>query len=172
MLQSPWDTPLKRANANRRTNSMEHSKYGLTAQEFYPAFVETVKLALARYNEPAELPRLRRGIDLAEREAVQFHADSTAIVTGDAGMIYHVNGECPCPDYERAPGQRCKHRWAVAIARKTLQLAAESRDLVWHECHSVDRRDAMAAQEALASMVCTPEWRMRHGGQHEQTAGK
>jgi hypothetical protein len=33
-----------------------------------------------------------------------------------------VNGTCPCRDYDKAPGQLCKHRLAFGLARRAQEL--------------------------------------------------
>jgi hypothetical protein len=51
--------------------------------------------------------------------------DGTAKVASQStgSTAYHVvNGHCDCRDYEKAPGQLCKHRLSAAIARRAQEL--------------------------------------------------
>jgi hypothetical protein len=56
---------------------------------------------------------------------VELLPDGTAKVASQSNgtTAYHVvNGRCDCRDYERAPGQLCKHRLAFGLARRAQEL--------------------------------------------------
>jgi hypothetical protein len=63
----------------------------------------------------AKLPECTGRIDSAVKlvllDEVMLHADGTATVGSctDPARTYTVNGRCTCKDFERAPGQLCKH---------------------------------------------------------------
>jgi hypothetical protein len=76
----------------------------------------------------AKLPECHGRIDSAVKLVllgeVTLHADGTATVGSctDPTKTYTVNGLCTCKDFERAPGQLCKHRLAYGIARRAQEL--------------------------------------------------
>ena len=74
--------------------------------------------ALAKY--PEETPRIERGYVLMMAGHV-LRCGESFLVLGSRGHYYHVNGSCECIDSPRAPGQRCKHWWAVALSRRTVR---------------------------------------------------
>lgn len=88
---------------------------------------------------PDECARIRRGLAIAESGGVELLADGTALVQSQTheGMHYILNGHCSCPDYARAPGNRCKHRWAKSLHKAAL--AQDRRDMppakYWAEYH-------------------------------------
>jgi len=63
----------------------------------------------------AKLPECRGRIDSAVKlvllDEVTLHTDGTATVGSctDPTKTYTVNGQCTCKDFERAPGNLCKH---------------------------------------------------------------
>src|SRR5262245_61647227 len=82
----------------------------------------------ARTRYAGEAARIDRGLCLALNGHVTLHDDGTASVRSgkDAEIVYHVNGHCDCPDAQRAPEGRCKHKWAKCfVKRATQQLAAQ-----------------------------------------------
>lgn len=85
-------------------------------------FDATLRTLAARATEryAGEAARIDRGLCLALSGHVALHADGTASVRSakDAEVVYEVNGHCDCPDASRAPGGRCKHRWARCFAQK------------------------------------------------------
>lgn len=76
--------------------------------------------AQARTRYPGEAGRLDRGLCLALNGAVTLHEGGSADVqsASDPEIVYHVNGHCDCPDAQRAPEGRCKHRWAKCLVKK------------------------------------------------------
>jgi hypothetical protein len=85
--------------------------------------------ATTRY--AGEKARIDRALVIALNHGVTVHADGTADVqsASDPEVVYHVaHGTCDCPDFERAPGGRCKHRFAVCLVKKAtaqIQQAAQ-----------------------------------------------
>jgi hypothetical protein len=80
--------------------------------------------ATARY--AGETARIDRGLVLALNGHVTINADGTAAVLSGSGaeVAYHVaHGTCDCPDFQRAPDGRCKHRYAVCLVKKALRAA-------------------------------------------------
>jgi hypothetical protein len=62
---------------------------------------------------------------------VELLPDGTAKVASQSNgtTAYHVvNGHCDCRDYEKAPGQLCKHRLSAAIARRAQELTKATLD--------------------------------------------
>jgi hypothetical protein len=78
----------------------------------------------------AKLPECAGRIDSAVKLVllgeVTLLPDGTAHVGSctDPAKTYTVNGRCDCKDYERAPGQLCKHRLAFGIARRAQELTS------------------------------------------------
>ena len=74
---------------------------------------------------PAEATRIGRAGNLVRSGMVHLQGDGTATVEGSCdGTIYTVNGACTCKDVEfnDVPGGRCKHRFAVALAKRVDAL--------------------------------------------------
>lgn len=71
--------------------------------------------ALAQY--PQEAARITRGYAIAVQGGVHLDGHGLAAVQSQRqpATWYTVNGHCTCPDASRAPGGRCKHRWAKAL---------------------------------------------------------
>jgi hypothetical protein len=77
--------------------------------------------AQARERYAGEHQRIDRGLCLALGGAVTLHEDGTASVqsANTAEVVYEVQqGHCDCYDWEHAPDNRCKHRWAVCLFRR------------------------------------------------------
>lgn len=121
--------------------------------------------AQARTRYAGEAARLDRGLVIALNGHVTLHADGTASVTSakDAEVVYHVEGGvCDCPDFERAPGGRCKHRWSVCLTKKAMQAATyyttttETQGLVLggHRATADAKRAEEEAAGGLAAIVC------------------
>jgi hypothetical protein len=58
---------------------------------------------------------------------VELLPDGTAKVASQSNSTtaYHIaNGYCDCRDFERAPGQLCKHRLAFGLARRAQELVS------------------------------------------------
>ena len=67
---------------------------------------------------------------------VELLPDGTAKVASQSNgtTTYHVvNGHCDCRDYEKAPGQLCKHRLSAAIARRAQELTKATLDAPSHQ---------------------------------------
>jgi hypothetical protein len=90
---------------------------------------ETIASVVARAKAVMD-PRLHGRIDQAQRLClngdVTRHADGTGTVgsQSDGAAQYHINGRCDCRDADKAPGQWCKHRLALAILARTEQALA------------------------------------------------
>ena len=83
--------------------------------------------AQARTRYAGEHARIDRGLVIALNHGVTLHADGTADVqsASDPEILYHVaHGTCDCPDFQRAPDGRCKHRWSVCLTRKAHKATA------------------------------------------------
>jgi hypothetical protein len=83
----------------------------------------------------AKLPECNGRIDKAAALVlagdVELLPDGTAKVASQSNgsTAYHVvNGHCDCRDYEKAPGQLCKHRLSAAIARRAQELTKAKLD--------------------------------------------
>jgi hypothetical protein len=83
----------------------------------------------------ARLPECSGRVDAAVKIVlagdVALQADGTARVASqsNSATMYHVaNGHCDCRDFERAPGQLCKHRLAVGLARRAQELVRAKLD--------------------------------------------
>jgi hypothetical protein len=114
---------------------------------------DLVEAALAAY--PADAASIRRGFDLVRQGFVDVEARTVTTYTAGTPTVRTVHGHCPCKSAQYgAPAGRCKHRWALALARR---VQAEN---PWRQGHTVERRDAEAARGTLVALVCTPEWRM------------
>jgi hypothetical protein len=74
----------------------------------------------ARTRYPGEAARLDRGLVLALNGHVTLAENGHAFVRSgsDPEVRYVVMRTCDCPDVERAPDGRCKHRWAASLVRK------------------------------------------------------
>ena len=77
----------------------------------------------------AALPESHGRIDAAVKLVlagdVTMQDDGSAEVgsASDAGQVFHVNGACECPDFQRAPQQQCKHRLSYGIYKRATALA-------------------------------------------------
>lgn len=65
----------------------------------------------ARAKLPECTSRIDSAVKLVLLGEVTLHADGTATVGSctDPTKTYTVNGQCTCKDFERAPGNLCKH---------------------------------------------------------------
>jgi hypothetical protein len=77
----------------------------------------------------AKLPKCNGRVDKAVAIVlngdVELLPDGTAKVAtqSNGDTVYHVvKGHCDCRDFERAPGQLCKHRLAFGLARRAQEL--------------------------------------------------
>ena len=115
------------------------------------ALTDALALALSAY--PDEQPTILRGFTIALNGGVIPATDGVSQVRSDSrpGEYYHCNGACTCRAFQRAPGGRCKHRFAVALAnkaRQTLQDALQGTD------------DCAMPQQSLAAEICNPTRRV------------
>jgi SWIM zinc finger len=83
----------------------------------------------------AKLPecngRVDKAVALVLNGEVELLPDGAAKVASQSNgsTAYHVvNGHCDCRDYEKAPGQLCKHRLSAAIARRAQELTKATLD--------------------------------------------
>lgn len=82
--------------------------------------------AQARTRYAGEAARIDRALVIALNGGVTLNADGSADVQScsNAEVVYHVHqGVCDCPDFQRAPGGRCKHRFAVCLVKKAQRPA-------------------------------------------------
>jgi len=96
----------------------------LTTVQFDTALRTLAAQARTRY--AGEAARLDRGLVIALNGGVTLNADGSASVQScsNADVVYHVeHGTCDCPDFQRAPGGRCKHRCAVCLVKKAQRPA-------------------------------------------------
>jgi hypothetical protein len=90
------------------------------------AFRDAVALVAQKAHE--KLPecngRIASAVRLVLLGEVTLHADGTGSVgsCADPARTYAVNGSCDCKDYDRAPGNMCKHRLAYGIMRRALEM--------------------------------------------------
>jgi hypothetical protein len=71
--------------------------------------------------------RVDKAVAIILAGGVELLADGTARVASQSSssMAYHVvKGRCDCRDFERAPGQLCKHRLAFGLARRAQELVS------------------------------------------------
>jgi len=85
----------------------------------------------ARSHYAGEVTRIDKGLVIALNGGVTLCPDGTAQVQSarDPEVVYTVRrGVCDCPDFQRAPDGRCKHRYSVCLvkhAQQTLDQAAQ-----------------------------------------------
>jgi hypothetical protein len=77
--------------------------------------------ALAQY--PEEAARIQRGYAIAVEGGVHLSGVGLATVQSQRQpeTWYPVHRQCTCWDATRAPGGRCKHRWAKALLVQAVQ---------------------------------------------------
>ena len=141
--------------------------------EFDTALRTLAAKATERY--AGEKARIDRALVIALNGGVTVHQDGTASVqsSSDREIVYHVaNGTCDCPDFERAPGGRCKHRFAVCLVKKaTAHLAqaaqyytstTESQGLVLggHRATADAKRAEEEAAGGLVAIIKFLRWRL------------
>lgn len=86
--------------------------------------------AMAAY--PNEDDHIRRGVYIAQqRNTVELNGHTARVLSSDGQTWYECNGTCTCKD-QNAPGDRCKHRFAVALTRKAEGFSATFAD-PWHQ---------------------------------------
>ena len=122
--------------------------------------------AQARTRYAGEHARIDRGLVLALNGAVAIReADGAALVQSatDPEIAYEVHqGHCDCPDFERAPAGRCKHRWAVCLVKKATTAAAyytsttDTQGLVLggHKATADAKRAEEEAAGGLVAIIC------------------
>lgn len=114
---------------------------------FLVAMHDVTKQALATY--PADLPRIKRAVDLILAGKVAADAQGIVVYSGSRdGKAYRVNGSCSCEDYQRGT-ERCKHRYAATLYRKAQAAIAHHT-----VAYTVKERDRRAADGDLVSLVC------------------
>jgi hypothetical protein len=97
-----------------------------TWREAVAAIAEKAKAKLPECNG-----RVDKAVALVLNGDVELLPDGTAKVASQStgSTAYHVvNGHCHCCDYEKAPGQLCKHRLSAAIARRAQELTKATLD--------------------------------------------
>jgi hypothetical protein len=119
--------------------------------------------ATTRY--AGEKARIDRGLVLALNGHVTINADGSADVLSGSGaeVAYHVaHGTCDCPDFERAPDGRCKHRYAVCLVKKATKAQAyytsttDAQGIVLGGKRSIadKKRAEEEAAGGLVAMIC------------------
>jgi hypothetical protein len=101
---------------------------------------------------PACNGRIDKAVALVLAGDVQLLPDGTAQVASQSNgtTMYHIaNSHCDCRDFERAPGQLCKHRLALGLARR-------AQELVRAKLHAASNGQAAAAP-APAPAPAEPE---------------
>ena len=96
-------------------------------REAVTAIAEKAKAKLPECNG-----RVDKAVALVLNGDVELLPDGTAKVASQStgSTAYHVvNGHCDCRDYEKAPGQLCKHRLSAAIARRAQELTKATLDM-------------------------------------------
>jgi hypothetical protein len=81
--------------------------------------------AKAREKLPESRSRIDKAVALVLAGDVTLMPDGTGKIASQSNgnTIYHIaNGHCNCRDFERAPGQLCKHRLAFGLARRAQEL--------------------------------------------------
>ena len=99
-------------------------------REAVAAIAEKAKAKLPECNG-----RVDKAVALVLNGDVELLPDGTAKVASQStgSTAYHVvNGHCDCRDYEKAPGQLCKHRLSAAIARRAQELTKATLDTASH----------------------------------------
>lgn len=121
--------------------------------------------AQARMRYAGEQGRIDRGLVIALNGGVTLNADGTADVqsASDPEIVYHVaHGTCDCPDFQRAPDGRCKHRFSVCVVKKAIKAMAyyttntESQGLVMggHRATADAKRAEEDAAGGLVAVIC------------------
>jgi hypothetical protein len=120
-------------------------------------FRETVEELAAKAKETlpeAVNGRVDKAVTIVLSGDIELMADSKAVVgsQSDVGLHYVYDGECECPDSDRPEIDGwCKHRIAVAIAKRANVLARER----WQEHvereQSVNQPQSVSLPEAPAS---------------------
>lgn len=92
----------------------------MTEQPFDRALRQAALYVTQHY--PGEQVRIGRGLELALNQGVYTGVNDGELTfevssANSPEVVYRVyQTACDCPD-EKAPGLRCKHRWAVALTR-------------------------------------------------------
>jgi hypothetical protein len=81
-----------------------------------------------------ERARIERGLELCLTDKVQLFVDGTATVASQVreNVVYTVHHYCQCFDAQRAPGGRCKHRWARSLLRKAIREVKSEAYNTWY----------------------------------------
>lgn len=101
---------------------------------------------------PACNGRVDKAVALVLAGAVELLADGAAKVASqsNSSMAYYVvKGHCDCRDFERAPGQLCKHRLAFGLARRAQELVSA-------KLNAASNGQAAAAHEPAPAQSDTP----------------
>lgn len=133
-----------------------------------PALAAALASALTAYAEHAII---LKGFAIALKGDVTLGQDGVHQVMSQShpGEWYKIGSRCPCRASSTAPGNRCKHLFAIALVKKAKAIALTD---MWAKDHSQASRDEKARQGDMVAQICSSDWRMRHGGQHEITAGR
>lgn len=121
--------------------------------------------AQARTRYAGEHARIDRGLVIALNGDVTLNADGSADVQScsNAEVVYHVEGGvCDCPDFQRAPDGRCKHRYAVCLVKKARKATAyyttttDAQGLVLggHRATADAKRAEEEAAGGLVAIIC------------------
>jgi hypothetical protein len=143
----PTSITFAQAHAGERTSLMVAAQRAKTLvaerswdEIFDPAPEPTARrvfrqaVAEVANNARTALPACEGRVDLAVKIVlagdVDVLPDGTAEVASqsDAGLIFHVNGECECKDFPKAPQGWCKHRLALALHKRATALTTARLD--------------------------------------------
>lgn len=120
--------------------------------------------ARAKATYPTERCRIERGLAIVLSGGVDVLPTGIALVQSQSqpGVQYTVNGRCSCPDEQRAPGGRCKHRWSKSLYKAALadQKRHAGTDRYWATYYSPDgvQHPGIAAWQAdRQCWLFTPE---------------
>lgn len=112
------------------------------------AVADRAKVALGE----ASHGRIAKAVEIVLSGGVHLNDDGHSAVVASQSeprKNYAVNGACPCPDFNNgAPTQLCKHRIAVYIQRRALELAQPPSEAPEPPAYT-PQEVALVAQEAL-----------------------
>lgn len=104
--------------------------------------------AQARTRYAGEAARIDRGLVIALGGGVTLKADAALVSSQQGDEVFYIvrDGHCDCPDFPRAPGGRCKHRFAVCLVKRALKQE--------HEAQAVRYFATYTAEETQMADYC------------------
>lgn len=95
-------------------------------QPFMQVLQYSAATAMKRYED--ETARIAKAVELVVAGHVTFTPHGYAHVTSQTGHgRYTCKSMCTCPDFFKAPGGRCKHRYAVSLLKHTHTILKVAR---------------------------------------------